>query len=527
MKQIKLFATIIMLCLIVACSGGSSNVNEVKLIPVKIGNDWGYVDREGNMKINPQFSALSLFKDGIAVVKPSGNKGLYGYIDEKGNYIINPTFISATQFTDGIAVVVAENEAPKAINKKGEVLFTLANAEQLQEFSDGLAGFSINSDDGKQKWGFVDEKGQPKINPQFQYVMKFSDGKAAVRNDSGKWGYIDKEGKFLINPQFDGAGNFKNGKAIVILDTKTGVIDDKGQYIINPQFSAMQEDGNLYLVNSGGKVGWADKEGKLIINPQFDAAGPFNGNSLAPVKSGSTWGYIDKKGNFSIATQFDEALPFNGDRAVVKSGGRVGFIDTKGKYLVNPQFDDINAAYELYVLDSNKLLFYLVTTDYFDANVITDRIKKDITPNTVAGFNFTTPVSDMMAKYNKTTADYNYYDREQTYLIKNEKVGKFATLNFSIGGAIYSSRGWYSYDINPSANANEFIYHIELNAKASEKSKQIMNAFENAFPGYIKNAESTDSNLVFTSAQQKITIQGGGYNIYITIVPIVTNSDDE
>lgn len=527
MKSFKILATAIVLFLMVSCGGGSSTIEEVELIPIKSGNAWGYVDKDGNIKINPQFSALSLFKDGVALVKSTGEKGLYGYIDEKGSYLINPSFLSASEFTDGIAVVVAENEAPKAINKKGEVLFTLANAEQLQEFgSDGLAGYSVSSDDGKQKWGFVNKKGETKISPQFNFVSKFSEGKAAVRNDSGKWGYIDKEGKFLINPQFDFAANFKNGKAIVLQGTQKGIIDEKGTYVINPQFLQIWEDGNMYLVNSGGKFGWTDKEGKYIINPQFDEAAPFNGNSLAPARSGSSWGYIDKKGNFVINAQFDDAYPFNGDRAVVDSGGKIGFIDKKGKYLANPQFDAIAPAYSNYIYGMSKQLFSVVATDFFDVNAIVNRIKKDITPNSVAGFNFETPVGDMMTKYNKTESDFSYYYRDESYLIKDEKVGKYANLNLAITGSIYKSEGW-SYVINPQAKVSGFLYTINLNGKATNKTDQIMKSFENAFSGYTKRAESSENVLGFISDQQLIVIEGNSYKISIAIVPAKNISNDD
>lgn len=65
---------------------------------------WGYVDKEGNYVINPQFDAAYTFSDnGLAVVEVN-NK--YGYIDKKGNYVINPQFDDANYFTsDGLAVV--------------------------------------------------------------------------------------------------------------------------------------------------------------------------------------------------------------------------------------------------------------------------------------------------------------------------------------------------------------------------------------------------------------------------------------
>ena len=54
-----------------------------------------------------------------------------------------------------------ENEAPTAIDKYGKTLFTLPNAEHVNNFREGLAAFSTVSDsDGEAKWGFVNKEGK-------------------------------------------------------------------------------------------------------------------------------------------------------------------------------------------------------------------------------------------------------------------------------------------------------------------------------------------------------------------------------
>lgn len=516
-KSISLIVTFMVLLLLTSCGGGGGT-ETISLIPVKSGDVWGYVDKEGKIKINPQFYNLSLFEDGLALVRATGDVALFGFIDENGKYVINPSYQQATTFSDGIAVVVAENEAPKAINKKGEVIFTLQTAERLQEFRGGMAGFSVSGEEEKQKWGFVDEKGQVKITPQFTEVRGFANDKAAVRNDTGKWGYTDKDGKLVINPQFDGAFDFYGGKAVVISGGKYGVIDEKGQYVINPQFNHIRQDGEKYLVASGNKFGWTDKEGKFIINPQFDQALPFMGNSLAPVANGRDWGYIDKEGKFVINPQFSEALPFNGSLAVVVSGTQVGFIDKKGSYIVNPQFDGIGGAYRSRLIKVQEMEgLSTVTTDYFDMDAIVGRIARDVTPNSIAGFSFAnSTVGQMMEKYNRSSSDFSYYNGRNS-LIENEKLGKFATITLDIGGSIYVQRGW-GYIIDPTAKVDAFIYTIDLIGKASAKRKQLLEAFEKAFSGYAKQPSDDSARIMVASPTQHII---AGYKDYDTIMIVV------
>lgn len=51
-----------------------NNQKGTKLFPVKIGEEYGYVDQLGKIVINPQFAEAGLFADGIAIVKSSGKK---------------------------------------------------------------------------------------------------------------------------------------------------------------------------------------------------------------------------------------------------------------------------------------------------------------------------------------------------------------------------------------------------------------------------------------------------------------------
>jgi len=60
-----------------------------KLLPVRVGGKFGYIDRDGKMAVNPQFDEASRFALGLAAVTV-GSKS--GYIDESGKLVINPQF---------------------------------------------------------------------------------------------------------------------------------------------------------------------------------------------------------------------------------------------------------------------------------------------------------------------------------------------------------------------------------------------------------------------------------------------------
>ncbi len=362
--------------MLASCGGGDKNIASVKLIPVKMGEQFQYVDIEGKIVINPQFKEASIFRNGLALVQTSGENPKWGFIGEDGKFTIAASYVSATVFEEDLAWVVSENAAPTCINTKGEIKFILKNAKVVHTFSDGLAGFKEVNKEGEVKWGFVDKTGKVIINTQFASIGTFVNGKCPVSNKEGKWGFIDKQGKILINYQFDNANSFFDGFAVVKSDNKAGVIDESGKYKINPQFSGIQNDGNLFLINQDNKYGWADKEGKIIINPQFESAFPFTNNNLAAVQSGNSFGYIDKEGKIVINPQFDMALPFNGKLAVVVSSDKIGFIDNEGKYVINPQFDGVSKDLIEYFKSGNS--YYNSVSSYYVETVDTSAITNEI-----------------------------------------------------------------------------------------------------------------------------------------------------
>ena len=190
---------------------------------------WGFVNKKGEVVINPQFKNVRPFKEGLAAV--CDKDGKWGFIDKEGVLVINYQF------------------------------------NKVDNFSEGLAAFSNG-----EKCGFISKSGEYVINPQFDMVNHFCEGKAAVIQ--GKLlGFIDKKGQFIINPQFDYETEpfFADGLVAVSSGDLTGYIDENGKYVINPQFKFGYPfiDG-LAAVYSGDQFGFIDKKGKYVINPQFD-----------------------------------------------------------------------------------------------------------------------------------------------------------------------------------------------------------------------------------------------------------------
>lgn len=69
---------------------------------------YGFVNRQGNIVIAPQFQIAGFFSEGLAPVeidKGQNYRASWGYIDSKGKLVINPQFDWAWEFSEGRGLV--------------------------------------------------------------------------------------------------------------------------------------------------------------------------------------------------------------------------------------------------------------------------------------------------------------------------------------------------------------------------------------------------------------------------------------
>src|SRR5689334_1522004 len=74
------------------------SAHSAELYPVKMNGKYGFMDKSGNVVIQPQFEQASLFSEGFAPVR-TGQR--WGYVDRHGNMAIAPQFDMADPFSDG------------------------------------------------------------------------------------------------------------------------------------------------------------------------------------------------------------------------------------------------------------------------------------------------------------------------------------------------------------------------------------------------------------------------------------------
>ncbi len=87
-------------------------------------------------------------------------------------------------------------------------------------------------------WGFSDSSKKIIIPCQFQQVLPFSNGLAAVMLQN-KWGYVQTNGNLIISNQYDKAFDFSlQKKAVVYKQNKAAIINANGALVLPFEYTA-------------------------------------------------------------------------------------------------------------------------------------------------------------------------------------------------------------------------------------------------------------------------------------------------
>lgn len=315
--------------------------NDSVLFPVVKNGRFGYIDRTGALRIQPQFVQGWKFAEGLACVV--SDNGLAGFINTKGDLVIQPQFdplwgLCTDEFNDGVASVrkgfdYAPHGGPaRRKGKNGFVdtqgAFTPAKGvEFLSDIKEGLAFFKKG-----RLTGYMDKNLHVVISPRFKSAGNFYFGRARAEDSDGKEYYIDKTGKKLF-PNWNG-GEFQDSRAFFEKNGKYGFIDLNGKIIIPAKFDNATHFGEgLAGVRVGEKWGFVDPSGEMVIQPQFDEVGVFS-EGLVSVAINGKWGFIDPTGRIVITPQFDKwTYYFENGLCEVHVGDKIGYIDKEGRFV--------------------------------------------------------------------------------------------------------------------------------------------------------------------------------------------------
>lgn len=183
------------------------------LYPMPDDGAWGYVDRDGNWVIAPQYSQARDFHEGRAAV---GGPSNWGIIDRDGNEVVPLRFESAS----GIDIDGRRwSASPFSPYSEGCTVMT--------HFTDTAQPAFFLDRDGKAYWR-GDDRPEALKGRDIRHFGLFSEGLAWFQEgfaEEARFGWIDREGEIAIKPEFVQAGRFSDGLAFA------AVSDGQGAYI--------------------------------------------------------------------------------------------------------------------------------------------------------------------------------------------------------------------------------------------------------------------------------------------------------
>jgi hypothetical protein len=367
---------------------------------------------DGRRATSLDFNYMSSFNDGLCLVCVAGHG--YGYVDKNLDFVIPPQFNRAGDFVDGFAgVALWENEKDRwfFIDKTGkEITFKSVSGAKIEgkykivsNYSEGLARVSTiekpylayhsDNEDYAGIWGYVDSQGVEIVSPRYIYAMDFKDGLAEVckgewtidkkwdnKYHSGAfwteeelWGFIDGIGREVVPCVFDELKRFWSDRVCSEIDPdyfgahfggwkygKWGIIDRTGKWVVEPIFDDLGYDissegwfqfygGNKWEHDGEPIMGvYSIPAHKILFEPQFIDVDFFlngllrvevfdpelgrnitkiidrTGNELFP----SEYTFIWEHGDFYKVTIREKDMP-----------DRNGIIDKKGNVILPCKYD--------------------------------------------------------------------------------------------------------------------------------------------------------------------------------------------
>lgn len=302
---------------------------------------WGYIDNRGSFVIMPEFSDARRFQPNRRAVAGSGGK--FGIIEKTGKYIVEPIYNNINEYRDKLAIA-QDDTGFVVLDENGEIISK--KYYYISNYKDNRAAYSIKNQDGSLLYGYLDETGEPVVEPtyvsvtdfegeravvkrsdgifalidsngklirtlEYCYVGDISSGMARFAEKDGKYGYLDNEANVVIPPSFESAENFRDGMAVVDISGEyphngIGLIDKSGRFVIQPLYAEILLLGEgmaaLGLPMSaenpfaGNKFALATFGGKILTDFVFYGIGPFSNGIAYAYDSLSTF-FIDTEGN--------------------------------------------------------------------------------------------------------------------------------------------------------------------------------------------------------------------------------------
>lgn len=187
---------------------------------------YGFINSKGEIAVPFEFDKpCGPYSDGMATYRDSTEQ--YGYIDRSGNVVIPAQYQWATNFSDGLAYV-SNGDMAGVIDKTGKLIINTFDKYYLS--SGFVKGFAlVDAGIDGESMGIVNKKGEIVVPMEYSIHNLCDDVYVSCSNDNQKYGVFSYNGKQLVPFEFDELSDFNSGLALAKLGERSFVINKEGK----------------------------------------------------------------------------------------------------------------------------------------------------------------------------------------------------------------------------------------------------------------------------------------------------------
>ncbi len=273
----------------------------------------------------------------------------WGYMDRGGDIVVDPLYRDTGVFNEGFGYAETDEGRLIVFNEQGDEISSIARLCGDQYFSEGYLPVRRGN-----LCGYIDEHCNVIVEPKFDIAFPFVCGMGLVRQ-SNKLGLISTTGEWVHPPEYQQIERFHESENTTIGISQDEehfflTADGKTQRLLNVAEARQIRQGLCPVkCTLDERWGWINLNNECLVSNKFsDIGGSFGADMLIAVKHDNNWGLSDVNGRFLpvegatwIGEESEGLRPFSvgsiTDEEMVR-GGLFGYVDSIGRIAVEPRF---------------------------------------------------------------------------------------------------------------------------------------------------------------------------------------------
>ena len=374
----KYLLTLCLFCLSIQLIGQQDEIEDFSyyVYPIKVDNKWGFMNKEGQQTIEPQYDAHKYLKYNYILVEQDKKVGL---LDSVGNPVLPIKYQRIRPLKRDLFAVV--KDTLEVIVDEQDNLLVTSGYQRIEILNNDFFAVKIDS-----LWGIHGRGSQQIAPPIYHKVSPVNGGKgyfkvyqqigkkrfANLMNLEGEllfgfeqldinvitdslflfksektngWGMKDLEGQILHEPAWLNASKLNPYLVKIKLDARrTGLfsISRRAMLELDGNYADFEYLDDRYVKPvKGYRRGLMDSVGNTILKAEYHNIQTTKYPQYFRVQQGS-WGMYDiQKDSLIVETVNSQIHPFDNGLATLIMGGLYGAVNFKGKIVLPAVYDKI------------------------------------------------------------------------------------------------------------------------------------------------------------------------------------------